>query len=77
MGLFTVGDILNTKVVNIDQKDRRIGLSLKQLEAEEEKETYYDYMNKPKAATSNLGELLKEELKNQTAFLHQGKENKV
>ncbi len=77
VGMFNIGDIINTKVVNIDRKDRRIGLSLKQLEMEEEKENYYDYVNKPKAATSNLGELLKEELKNQNSFIHSSKENEA
>ena len=50
------------KVVNIGQEERKIGLSLKRLEEEEEKTRYHEYIDSPKAATSNLGRLLKEEL---------------
>ena len=59
------------KVVNIGKEERKIGLSLKRLEEHEEKTDYYDYMSSsgPKAATSNLGQLLKEEL--------EGRENKL
>ena len=62
VGLFQEGQEVTAKVVNIGKEERKIGLSLKRLEEEEEKTRYYDYIDSPKAATSNLGQLLKEEL---------------
>ena len=62
VGLFQEGQEVTAKVVNIGREERKIGLSLKRLEDEEEKTRYYDYIDSPKAATSNLGQLLKEEL---------------
>ena len=62
VGLFQEGQEVTAKVVNIGREERKIGLSLKRLEEEEEKTRYYDYVDSPKAATSNLGQLLKEEL---------------
>jgi small subunit ribosomal protein S1 len=49
-------------VINISPKDRKIGLSVKKVEEQDERSNYDEYMNTSKAATSNLGELLKEEL---------------
>ncbi|HBD06811.1 MAG TPA: hypothetical protein DCZ69_00995, partial [Syntrophobacteraceae bacterium] len=46
----------------LSQKDRKIGLSMRKIEEHEERSNYHDYLNNAKAATSNLGELLKEEL---------------
>jgi small subunit ribosomal protein S1 len=62
VGLFQEGQEVTAKVVNIGREERKIGLSLKRLEDEEEKTRYYEYIDSPKAATSNLGQLLKEEL---------------
>ena len=62
VGLFQEGQEVTAKVVNIGREERKIGLSLKRLEEEEDKTRYYDYIDSPKAATSNLGQLLKEEL---------------
>ncbi|UCE84091.1 MAG: 30S ribosomal protein S1 [Deltaproteobacteria bacterium] len=62
VGLFQEGQEVTAKVVNIGKEERKIGLSLKRLEEQEEKGDYYEYVDSPKAATSNLGQLLKEEL---------------
>ena len=62
VGQYNVGDVVTSKVINISPKDRKIGLSMKKVEEQEERSNYQDYMNNAKAATSNLGELLKEEL---------------
>ncbi|MDY6910048.1 MAG: 30S ribosomal protein S1 [Thermodesulfobacteriota bacterium] len=59
---FKVGDQVTAKVINISPKDRKIGLSIKKAEEHDERTDYQDYMNTAKAATSNLGELLKGEL---------------
>jgi len=62
VGQFQVGDQVTSKVINISPKDRKIGLSIKKVEEQEERTHYQDYVNGAKAATSNLGELLKEGL---------------
>jgi small subunit ribosomal protein S1 len=62
VGQFKVGDAVTAKVINLSPKDRKIGLSMRKVEEHEDRSNYHDYMNNAKAATSNLGELLKEEL---------------
>jgi small subunit ribosomal protein S1 len=62
VGQYKIGDRITAKVINISPKDRKIGLSVKKVEEQEERTNYDDYMHSAKAATSNLGELLKEEL---------------
>ncbi len=62
IGQYKTGDEITAKVINISPKERKIGLSIKKVEEQEEKTSYNDYMSSPKAATSNLGELLKEEM---------------
>jgi len=62
VGQFKPGDKITAKVINISPKDRKIGLSVKKVEEQDERSNYDEYMNTSKAATSNLGELLKEEL---------------
>lgn len=62
IGQFKPGDRITAKVINISPKERKIGLSVKKVEEQDERSNYDEYMNTSKAATSNLGELLKEEL---------------
>lgn len=62
VGQYKISDRITAKVINISPKDRKIGLSMKKLEEQDERSNYDDYVNSAKAATSNLGELLKEEL---------------
>ena len=62
VGQYKVGDTITAKVINLSPKDRKIGLSMKKVEEHEERSNYHDYVNNAKAATSNLGELLKEEI---------------
>lgn len=63
VGKFQVGDIVSAKVININPKERRIGLSVKQLQTDEERDLVVDYLNSYKGSRSSLGELLKENLK--------------
>ena len=63
VGRFQVGDILSAKVININPKERRIGLSLKQLERDEEHDLVVNYLSNYQGAQSSLGELLKDNLK--------------
>jgi small subunit ribosomal protein S1 len=62
VGQFKPGDTISAKVINISAKDRKIGLSVKKIEEHDERSNYDEYMSTSKAATSNFGELLKEEL---------------
>ncbi|MGD9506434.1 MAG: 30S ribosomal protein S1 [Syntrophobacteraceae bacterium] len=62
IGQQKVGDRVTAKVINISPKDRKIGLSMKKVEEHEDRSTYEEYATSAKAATSNLGELLKGEL---------------
>jgi small subunit ribosomal protein S1 len=62
VGQYKTGDTITARVINISPKDRKIGLSIKKVEEQDERSNYDDYLNSAKAATSNLGELLKEEL---------------
>lgn len=62
VGQYKPGDEITAKVINISPKDRKIGLSIKKVDEQEDRRDYDEYMTTSKAATSNLGELLKEEL---------------
>nr|HID59834.1 30S ribosomal protein S1 [Desulfobacterales bacterium] len=58
---FQVGDVVSARVININGKERRIGLSIRRLEDEKERELKGSYLNSKKAV-STLGEILKENL---------------
>jgi small subunit ribosomal protein S1 len=66
VGKFQVGDIISAKVININPKERRIGLSVKQLETDEDHELVVDYLSSYKGSESSLGERLKDNLKEKT-----------
>ena len=57
-----VGDSIRAKVIHSSPLERRIGLSIRRLETEEEQKNYRDYMKSSQEATSNLGEILRETL---------------
>jgi len=59
---FQVGDELDAEVVNVSQKDKRIGLSIRKLQESPEKKIYTNYVNNQEKATSSLGALLKEKM---------------
>jgi len=62
---FQVDDVIQAKVVNVSPEEKKIGLSIRKLEETSEKPSYNSYLNSHGAgATSNLGELLKEEMMN-------------
>ena len=58
-----MGDELEAVVLNVDTSERKIGLSIKSLQSASEKAELEAFMGSQKEATSNLGELMKEELK--------------
>lgn len=63
VGKYNINDQLTARVININTEERRIGLSIKRLEVDDEQELLQDYVAKMKPATSSFGELLQENLK--------------
>jgi len=62
--LFKVGDELEALVVQVDSKERRIGLSVKGLRAHEEREEMQAYLKREhEASRFSLEDILKEELR--------------
>jgi small subunit ribosomal protein S1 len=62
VGKFNVGDALTAKVMNINSVERRIGLSIKRLQMDDEQGILTEYINNMKPATSTFGEMLRENL---------------
>ncbi|MCD6261448.1 MAG: 30S ribosomal protein S1 [Deltaproteobacteria bacterium] len=65
MAGFKVNDVVEAKVINVSREEKKIGLSLKKLDSAKEKgpqTSYKNYINNRQEATSNLGELLREEM---------------
>ncbi|EFK06193.1 ribosomal protein S1 [delta proteobacterium NaphS2] len=61
---FQIDDVIQTKVINVSRREKKIGLSIRKLEQTSEKEIFKSYVNNRKEATSNLGDLLREEMMN-------------
>ncbi len=59
---FNIGDVITAKVMNINTDERRIGLSIKRLDMEDDQAILSDYLNKMGPATSTFGEILRENL---------------
>jgi small subunit ribosomal protein S1 len=66
VGMFEVGDTVTAKVVSVSRRERKIGLSLRRLEEESDRAAYREYLNTTQAATSSLGEQLKQALGRQS-----------
>ncbi|MEE8430364.1 MAG: 30S ribosomal protein S1 [Candidatus Desulfatibia sp.] len=62
VGKFNVGDVITARVMNINSDERRIGLSIKRLEMEDEQNLLSDYVNNIRPTTSTFGEILRENL---------------
>jgi len=62
VGKFNVGDVITARVMNINSDERRIGLSIKRLEIEDEQNLLNEYVNTMKPATTTFGEILRENL---------------
>jgi len=60
--LLTEGKEIESKIISIDRKNRRISLSIKALEADMESEAIKEYKRKSGTATATLGDKLKEQL---------------
>jgi small subunit ribosomal protein S1 len=62
-GKFNVGDVITSKVMNINSEERRIGLSVKRLESEEDEQSLLsEYIDNMRPPTSAFGEILRENL---------------
>ncbi len=59
---FSLGDIITAKVMNINSEERRIGLSIKRLNVEEEEKLLAEYIDNTRPADSTFGEILRENL---------------
>jgi small subunit ribosomal protein S1 len=62
VGKFNVSDVITAKVMNINSDERRIGLSIKRLEMEDDQELLNEYVSNMGPATSTFGEILRENL---------------
>jgi small subunit ribosomal protein S1 len=62
VGQFVVGQMLTAKVMNINSDERRIGLSIKRLDMEDDQELLSEYVSNMGPATSSFGEILRENL---------------
>ncbi len=62
VGQYNVGESLTAKVMNVNTDERRIGLSIKRLEFDDEESLLKDYVSNMKPATSSFGEILSESL---------------
>ncbi|MDZ7598414.1 MAG: 30S ribosomal protein S1 [Desulfobacterales bacterium] len=62
VGMYNVGDIITARVMNINSDDRRIGLSIKRMDMEDDQSLLSDYVNNMGPATSSFGEILRENL---------------
>ncbi len=62
VGQFNVADVITARVMNINSEERRIGLSIKRLDEEDDQVMLSDYIDNMKPATSTFGEILRENL---------------
>jgi len=62
VGKYNIGEVITAKVMTINSDERRIGLSIKRLEMEDEQNLLSEYVNKMGPATSTFGEILRENL---------------
>jgi small subunit ribosomal protein S1 len=62
MAALKVSDVIRAKVIHASATERRIGLSVRKLETDEEQSHYRDYMHSRTEATTNIGDLIRETL---------------
>jgi small subunit ribosomal protein S1 len=70
-----LGETVSTVVLHIDPHERRIGLSIKKMKEKTEKAEIEKYISSQNAASSNLGELIQEEIERRGRELLPKKEN--
>ena len=62
VGKYNVGEVITARVMNINSEERRIGLSIKRMEIDDEQNLLSEYVNNIGPATSSFGEILRENL---------------
>lgn len=62
---FEVGDTVEAGVIHVTRDEKKIGLSIRRAKETAENRHYQSYVNNPREATSNLGELLKNKILDQ------------
>ena len=62
VGIYNIGEVITARVMNINSDERRIGLSIKRMEIEDEQSLLSEYVNNMGPATSSFGEILRENL---------------
>lgn len=62
---FRVGDTITAKVMNINSNERRIGLSIKRLEDDDDEKVLEEFAKNMKPAKSQFGELLRDNIQEQ------------
>ncbi len=73
---YQIDDVIQAQVIHVSPEEKKIGLSLKKLESPSDKDSFRSYLNTRREATSNLGELLREEMMNlQKQLQSQGKDS--
>ncbi|ABW67785.1 30S ribosomal protein S1 [Desulfosudis oleivorans] len=73
VGQYEVGAELTARVMNVNADERKIGLSIKRLDVEDDKTLLKDYVDNSRGTTSAFGELLRENLQN--GFTLQGNQD--
>jgi small subunit ribosomal protein S1 len=58
----SVDETVEAVVINVDRRERRIGLSIKNLKERDEKEEYERYLSDQSSTSSSLGELIQREM---------------
>jgi len=62
VGQYNVSDEITAKVMNVNTTERRIGLSIKRLEMDDNQAMLKEYVNNMKPARSSFGEILRDNL---------------
>jgi small subunit ribosomal protein S1 len=62
VGKYNIGEVITARVMNINSDERRIGLSIKRMEMEDDQGLLSEYVNNMGPATSSFGEILRENL---------------
>jgi small subunit ribosomal protein S1 len=64
VGQFQAGQVIEAQVVNVNKKERKIALSMKRIDEDEDKVLVREYLTGGQSPFSRLGEILKENLEN-------------
>ena len=62
---YKIGETITAKVMNINSDERRIGLSIKRLEEDDDDKYLEEFAKNMKPATSSFGEILRNNIQEQ------------